>query len=159
MVAVRPRHAVALAGTSRAGGHLDLDLLRLHSQPRARALLLLDAGSDTIHLMTRPRSQVLTKYPVSFLFLKSTSFLFFFLNFKKKRKPEKTPGNPQNPRSRLALLSAMPLVSKARTARNPCEHSAMHSALSFQWLEAPAIFHPWSHMDAIGIMRSSSHLH
>ena len=59
VVAVRPRHAVALAGTSRAGGHLDLDLLRLHSQPRARALLLLDAGSDTIHLMTRPRSQVL----------------------------------------------------------------------------------------------------
>ena len=56
---LRPRHAVALAGTSRAGGHLDLDLLRLHSQPRARALLLLDAGSDTIHLMTRPRSQVL----------------------------------------------------------------------------------------------------
>ena len=50
---------MALAGTSRAGGHLDLDLLRLHSQPRARALLLLDAGSDTIHLMTRPRSQVL----------------------------------------------------------------------------------------------------
>ena len=80
---------------------------------------LRDAGSDAIHLMTRPRSQVLTKYPVSFLFLKSTSFLFFFLNCKKKRKrkPEKTPGNPQNPRSRLALLSAMPLVSKARTAR------------------------------------------
>ena len=49
----------------------------------------------------------------------------------------------------------MSLVSKARTARNPCDHSAMHSALSFQWLEAPAIFHPWSHMDAIGIMRSS----
>ena len=73
-----------------------------------------------------------------------------------KRKPEKTPGKP---RSGPALLNAMSLVSKARTARNPCEHSAMHSALSFQWLEAPAIFHPWSHMDAIGIMRSSSHLH
>ena len=54
---LRPWHAVALAGTSRAGAP-DLDLLRLHSQPRA-GLLLLDAGSDTIHLMTRPRSQVL----------------------------------------------------------------------------------------------------
>ena len=73
-----------------------------------------------------------------------------------RRKPEKTPGKP---RSGPALLNAMSLVSKARTARNPCDHSAMHSALSFQWLEAPAIFHPWSHMDAIGIMRSSSHLH
>ena len=27
----------------------------------------------------------------------------------------------------------MPLVSKARAARNPCEHSAMHKGLNFQW--------------------------